>query len=283
LGKAAVLPQHSKYKLGEKTMPRKSTKKAKTIKGLNLKRAGMPALDLISSAETKIKSKQTGKTYRIIKTAEIDEYEVGLATEAITPKALASFKKAASIGDNFKGKARKAAKISIADAPIRKYKEVRTLIKSLPKDDDMKNHQPPIKTTQSSNRVEEEKRNIRVKAFLYAASKEDDNDFHLILGRDPNLTPEIYMNMELSGLPPTTSPHFAKLNEARDAFKNFFGNNLPGAKYFFYDPPIPVLIEGSLFFDMNHATGQKPGPQSLRDKIPTIWEVHPITKMVFEP
>ena len=264
-------------------MPRKSTKKAKTIKGLKMNRAGMPAFDLISSAETKITSKQTGKKYRIIKTFEIDEYEVGLAPEAITPKALASFKKAAPTGDSFQGKARKAAKISIADAPIRKYEEVRTLIKSLPKDDDMKNHQPPIKTTQTSDRVEEEKRNIRVKAFLYAASREDDNDFHLILGRDPSLTPEVYMNMELSGLPPASSPHFAKLKEARDSFKKFFGNKLPGTKYFYYDPPVPVLIEGSLFFDMSHANGQQPGPQSLRDKIPTIWEVHPITKMGFEP
>jgi hypothetical protein len=41
-------------------------------------------------------------------------------------------------------------------------------------------------------------------------------------------------------------------------------------------------VEGSLFFDMSHATGGKPGPQDLRKDIPTIWEVHPITRIVFD-
>jgi hypothetical protein len=42
-------------------------------------------------------------------------------------------------------------------------------------------------------------------------------------------------------------------------------------------------IEGSLFFDITHATGGHPGPQDLRPHIPTIWEVHPVTNIVFEP
>ena len=69
----------------------------------------------------------------------------------------------------------------------------------------------------------------------------------------------------------------------RDVYKGFFASNLPGGTYDYYDPPIPVEVEGSLFFDMTHATGQRPGPQSLKSRMPTIWEVHPITKMVFEP
>ena len=44
-----------------------------------------------------------------------------------------------------------------------------------------------------------------------------------------------------------------------------------------------MLVEGSLFFDMSHATGTPPGPSSLRPNMPTIWEVHPITRIVFEP
>ena len=53
--------------------------------------------------------------------------------------------------------------------------------------------------------------------------------------------------------------------------------------YDFYDPPIPIQVEGSLFFDMSHATGQRPGPQSLKSRMPTIWEVHPISSITFEP
>src|SRR5437867_3297937 len=79
-----------------------------------------------------------------------------------------------------------------------------------------------------------------------------------------------------------------KLKAARNAFKTFFNENLegniPGLQYDFYDPPIPADIEGSLFFDMSHATGTGPGPKSLnlKSRMPVIWEVHPITKMVFE-
>jgi len=40
---------------------------------------------------------------------------------------------------------------------------------------------------------------------------EDDNDFHLIIGRNPTATPEMYMTMELSGLPAKTEPSFTQL------------------------------------------------------------------------
>jgi len=123
---------------------------------------------------------------------------------------------------------------------------------------------------------------VRVKAFLYAASREDDNDFHLIIGRDPAKTPETYMTAELSGLPPQNADSFTKLKAARDDYKAFFGNDVPGFTYDFYDPPIPVVIEGSLFFDMTHATGQHPGPQSLKSRMPTIWEIHPVSSIKFE-
>jgi len=70
----------------------------------------------------------------------------------------------------------------------------------------------------------------------------------------------------------------------RDDYKAFSeGDHLPGTSYDFYDPPVPVEVTGSLFFDMSHATGNGPGPQSLRHDIPTIWEIHPIPHILFEP
>jgi hypothetical protein len=272
-------------------MPRPSGKRKATAQALstalssmavNPQRVGMPALDSISFADTAPLAKVQG-TYQILRTNEIDSYEGPPLTDssgvamAITVSALAA------TGDNFRGTARKAAKLSIADAPTESFRDVKNLIGSLPAESVMKSHNPPIKTTATSNRVKEEKRNVRVKAFLYAASRENDNDFHLILGRKHDLTPEMYMTMELSGLPPSSSASFPKLKATRDAYTAFFGSNLPGASYDFYDPPIPVSIEGSLFFDMTHASGQRPGPQSLKSRMPTIWEVHPITKIVFEP
>jgi hypothetical protein len=76
------------------------------------------------------------------------------------------------------------------------------------------------------------------------------------------------------------------LQAARDAFKAFFNNraggSLPGTTYDFYDPPVAVTVEGSLFFDITHVSGSRPGPASLKSRMPVIWEVHPISKIVFK-
>jgi hypothetical protein len=181
-------------------------------------------------------------------------------------------------GDDFAGIARKAAKLSKAAAPTENFSDVSKLVASLPALDVMVKLKIPV--TAGSNRVKQEQRNIHVTGFLFAASREADNDFHLIVGRNPNAGQEMYMTMEVSGLPPVGYPAFGDLNAARTAYKNFFGaNNLPGAGYHFYHPPIPVQIDGSLFFDESHATGQAPGPPSLKSRMPTIWEVHPITNI----
>ncbi|HEU4508130.1 MAG TPA: hypothetical protein VFR78_07835 [Pyrinomonadaceae bacterium] len=213
----------------------------------------------------------------------MDEYEKGATSPTLAAKAAAA---ALPKGDSFKGKSRKAAKLSISKAKIETFADLQDLIDSLAPEEDMVHHDPPIGKDSTSNRVEEEERNIRVDAFIYAASREDDNDFHLILGRDPNLTPEVYMTMELSGLPPASKASHKKLKAARDAFKKFWNENfdgiLPGRAYDFPDPPVPVRVEGSLFFDITHATGTRPGPKSLKSRMPVIWEVHPISKMTFE-
>lgn len=279
-------------------MPKSKSKKKKASAGrlteaaalesLNPLRTGMPAPDSIVSVRPLTTPEAAGAaeslavpTFRIIQTIEVDAYDKE-ATSIETLKA-ALAKPEAAPSDNFEGTARKAAKLSITDAPVKTFNDLKTLVNSLPSHEDMKNHSPKIQKTASSNRVAEEKRNVRIKVFLYAASREDDNDFHLILGRNPDSTPELYMTMELSGLPPKSAASFAKLKAARDAFKSFFDQDLPGTTYDFYDPPIPVRIEGSLFWDASHATGQRPGPKSLKSRMPTVWEVHPISKITFNP
>jgi hypothetical protein len=217
-----------------------------------------------------------GTAYRIIVTDQVDAYDEPMSAEA-------GLEAARAAGDSFSGSARRAAKLSIADAPVENFADLRELIATLPSTTVMVNHQPRITTKSTSKRAAEERRNVRLRVWLYAASREDDNDFHLILGRQPGATPSVYMTMELSGLPTRNSAAFDRLKAVRDAFKQFFGNNMPGMTYQFYDPPIPVEIEGSLFFDMSHSSGSKPGPPSLRDRMPTIWEVHPVSRMIFEP
>ena len=254
-------------------------------------RTGLPASDSIVSITmptavpmAALGKVAAGKQYTIIHTNELDEYE----EEANDPSAAAALATLAPVSDDFGGKDRKAAKISISNAKTEKFKDVKALIKSLAAEDVMKNHKPKITTAQTSKRVKEEDRNIRVNAFLYAAKREEDNDFHLILGLDPKTLPDMYITMELSGLPPANSPAFQQLKAARDAFKQFFddhaGGQLPGrGGYDFPRPPVSVEIEGSLFFDVTHSTGPRPGPKSLKSRMPVIWEVHPISKIVFKP
>ncbi len=251
---------------------------------LNLARPGMPSADSIHDARQVIVAR--GRQFRVLRTTEVDEYESTptaislrklLGRRAPSATALAAAMKKKPTGDQFAGTARKAAKLSIASGPTKTFTDVKTLIESFVPDDKMIAHKPKITTTAASSRVKEENKNVKVKAFLYAASREDDNDFHLIVGRAPTKAPEMYMTMELSGLPPSNSPALPTLAAARDAFKTFFGSDLPNFTYDFYDPPIPVTIAGSLFFDMTHSTGQRPGPPSLKSRMPTIWEVHPVT------
>lgn len=223
-----------------------------------------------------------GSKYLVIETNQVDAYEQTGSKPGLMPLTLLAATPLPP-GDDFTGTARKAAKLSIAKAPTEKFTDLKQLLASLVADKTMKKHQPPITTDAKSNRVAEEKRNVRVRAFLYAASREDDNDFHLIVGRSPKVKEPMYMTMELSGLPPAGNASHAKLKAVRTAYKAFFGSALPGFTYKYYKPPVPIEIAGSLFFDMSHASGSKPGPQTLKQDMPTIWEVHPVTDIVFEP
>ena len=216
--------------------------------------------------------------YRILRTDEVDAYDAPVARARVA--ALAAKAKAPS--DSFAGTDRKVAKLSIAKAKTENFSDLSELVKTLPSIDRMKKHDPKITKDEDCDRVDEEVRNVKLRAFLYAASREGDNDFHFIVGRDPKLKP-LFLTMELSGLPPKSSPAFKRLKAARDAYKTFLGDKLPGETYDFYDPPVPIEVEGSLFFDVTHATGSRPGPKKLKTHMPTVWEVHPISRIVFEP
>jgi len=216
--------------------------------------------------------------YQLLRTTEVDEYETSPTKAAI----LAIAALAVPPGNKFLGKSRKKAKLSLSSAKHEKFDDLTDLIETLPSHEDMVDLGLP--TTSTSGRVAEEDRNVQLSAFLYAASREDDNDFHLILGRDPDVGgEEVYMTVEISGLPSSAAKSFQKLKGARSAFTEFFGVDLPGMSYDFYNPPIPVLVRGSLFWDASHATGSRPGPQSLRPHMPVVWEIHPISRIVLEP
>jgi hypothetical protein len=263
--------------------------KKKTVR--RRQRAGLPSPDTVVArlplipqrAEKltpagKLVSAALKPSYEIIRTIQVDQYE---AKPATVTAVLAAPVVMAALGDSFQGTSRRKAKISIAKAPMEDFNDVKDLIDSLPAEKTMTKHQPKITRDKNSDRVAEEKRNVRVRAWIYAASRENDNDFHLIVGRAPSKSP-MYMTVEVSGLPPASAASRKKIQRARTAYKKFF-TQLPGTGYDFYDPPVPVEIGGSLFFDISHSSGGRPGPEDLRDDMPVIWEVHPVTEIVFEP
>ena len=210
--------------------------------------------------------------FKIIRTKILDPYETEFPTNVI--KAMTVVAAAAAISDNFAGTARRAAKLSIAPGRVEPFDGTGDLLDTLPSHKAMKALH--ISTAASSNRVKEEKKNVGFDAWLYAASREADNNFHLILGGDPDSGDDPrFMNAEVSGLPPDDPPR-AQFQDVRDSFASIV-TTTPGIGYDFYDPPIPVSVEGSLFWDASHATGARPGPPSAKPK--TVWEVHAITSI----
>ena len=216
-----------------------------------------------------------GNTFRILRTNELDPYEKPKPAIAMEESETA----AAAAGDDFGGTSRRATKLSIGTGKVTTLIDVNALLDSLPSEDVMIHHDPKIEDTPEQTRVVEEQRNVRTTAFLYAASRESDNDFHLILGPDRSTPQKRFMTAELSGLPPRDFPSFPTLKSARDVFKRHFGNRLPGSTYDHYVPPQPVRITGSLFFDIHHAGGPRPGPAEFKPA--TLWEIHPITEIEF--
>ena len=178
----------------------------------------------------------------------------------------------------FRGKDRSQPKTSLVEGvQVESFASVAELQAQIPRDKDLLEHHPDL-TKQSMDRVQEEQRMVHVDAWIYAIKYETDNDWHLITGIDPGAGEVHYFNAEVSGLPKQQSPAFAALREVRASLATILDNDLPGpGKYRTYDPPIPVTIEGGLFFDVDHEAGVV-GPGDMKPT--TAWEIHPITSLV---
>ena len=184
--------------------------------------------------------------------------------------------------DVFRGTARKRAKISIAEAQVEEFGSLNDFLGSVPSDDDMIDRD--ISNSAHSGRTDEEMRNVRFPAFLFATNKPNDNDYHVIIG-DESESPTLLMNVEISGLPTfprdstfTTQEDATRLGNVRRFYQSALGDHLPTGPYVRFFPGIPVEITGSIFYDTSHRPGQV-GPRGLRPE--TSWEIHPITFIRF--
>jgi len=186
---------------------------------------------------------------------------------------------AGNCSDNhFSGADRKTAKTSPVSSgsfqSFTNFKDIFTTF-GLPADAAME-----TKVNTSSPRTLIEKKGVILNnAFLYAFKREDDNDYHLIIGDNANVKQATLLNMEISGLP---NPANTTLDNARNAFVKALKINdktCMSSYVVFVDKPVPVHIEGPVFFDIDHKAGTiGPVKGTVKLRPATAWEIHPILK-----
>ncbi|MFI5298409.1 MAG: hypothetical protein ACHREM_09945 [Polyangiales bacterium] len=145
-------------------------------------------------------------------------------------------------------------------------------------------HVPRMTTKPDFGRVVEEQENVVVEGWALAASKESDNDFHVILGSEKTLaddgSPDRWklINIEVSGLSPVGTSGRQLLVDVRKTFKAYFVPTVADSqgRGFVALEPVHLRVTGSLFFDVDHLPGAV-GPGKLKPM--TSWEIHPITHL----
>lgn len=181
---------------------------------------------------------------------------------------------------SFRGSDRKEAKLSFIRPQKRDPQPLQPLIdRLLHSDASMKNHEPAISSDCNSIRQPEEKENVYLEGvYIYVILREDDGDYHLIVGDGINAAPETLLSVEISALPETTSSFYSTLKKVRNDFEKKFSTcsrkNLWNHRA---ENPLPkIAIKGTLFYDIRHAKqGVHSGDGAV--KTATFWEVHPAT------
>lgn len=201
-------------------------------------------------------------------------------------------KLADSDGRTFHGSAREIPKTTLPNATIEYFTSVTALRKDIrDNSDDFDMMDSGISTRCNQARVKAEQRMVMVVGYLYAAKKEADNDYHLIIGTKNCKSPNCFMTAEVTGVPRLPKDR-TKLAKARDEFEDEVKDLTPSGKlpgggaYVRFDPAIPVRITGPLFYDADHKIKRDTregavGPSFARPS--TSWEIHPVVRIEFEP
>jgi hypothetical protein len=195
-----------------------------------------------------------------------------------------------SDGETFWGSEREVPKTRVAEAPIEEANlTVKAFHASHPTDAEM--NEMNISTRCDSARVEVEQRNVTVAAYVVAAKKEKDNDYHLIIQDKGCKVPACRLTVEVSGLP-RVSGSKGVLKTAREYFDEQWPiyaerDSVPGSgNYFVFHTPVLVRVVGSIFFDAGHEIDVQEGTGSVGPKaykLGSAWEIHPVTSFEFAP
>jgi hypothetical protein len=206
------------------------------------------------------------------------------------PAGLCTEKPAASDDETFFGTAREVPKTTIPQATPETFASVTVLRNDIAqKSDDLVMIDQGVSTKCDETRHPQERRIVTVTGYLYAMKREDDNDYHLILGAKNCSKPGCFMTAEVSGIP-RIATNKQQLATARKHFQSqiekFAGDGKVSGGYFKFDPPIPVEVTGPLFYDADHKINQQThagavGPSFARPS--TSWEIHPVMQIELDP
>lgn len=194
-------------------------------------------------------------------------------------------------GEVFAGHYRLAVKTAIFRdangqiAAAEQVVDIPTLVGSLPSDASMRAKYPDLIVDASASletklaatpfRVEEEQKNVTIPVWIWYVRKEQDNDFHVIIGSSADPAAVTYMNVEVSGLPAAADdPNFTDLQNAREQLTGIVGHEPSDENYEAFTPPLPVSVTGSLLYDGDHVPGEV-GPFGHQPQ--TTWEIHPVS------
>ena len=174
----------------------------------------------------------------------------------------------------YSGSARATAKTSFATVATTTYSSFSAVRSSVPSDTYMRG----LALGNGSARTTQENKNINLtSAYLYAISRESDEDLHMIIG---DASAGTLTNCESSGYPSRSSSAYVSIKSVRDSITKRFGTDFCGTSgYTTFSPPVHLTgFQGSLFYDIDHAPGTV-GPSAYRPS--SSWEVHPLKFLKF--
>jgi hypothetical protein len=245
------------------------------------KTTGLPVakrLNQLDTVDTALLRGRRGVMFRVttMKDAELDDEAAPLADPCHS--GTKNCHNAAFVGCD-----RKAAKLSFSDTTNHKEPLQHLIDRLLASEPTMMNHNPAISLASTSTRVAEETENVWLEhVFIYVIIHEDDGDYHLIIGDGQDTAGETLMNVEISGLPDSSSPYYNTLRTVRNNFESKY--NMCSKKFFWethsHSPLPEISVKGTLFFDLRHAnSGGHAGNNTIKTK--TFWEIHPATYIRF--
>jgi hypothetical protein len=171
-------------------------------------------------------------------------------------------------------------------APVEHFASLNTLLRALPEDGEIRVRYglyPDTKKYIPQERIDPERRNVRVPCWLYAVRYDtvgsaSDRDIQLLVGTSNDTSSARFMIAALPGLIPNT-PDVALFEQARNQLLALLGD-YEITTTFRRMAPQQVTVEGSLFFNASRILSALDDPSGKALSPSTVWELHPVTAVM---